>query len=208
LEYGHLFGVHYKDHKMYLESKIAGLLLAGLVSFFSLELDETQLKKLQNLSSKEVVQVLQPQEVITVETVVTNNSNYENRLRCLTEAIYYEAGGESFEGKKAVAQVVLNRINDGRFPDNVCDVVYQKTERPGRTLCQFSWVCQQYRRSIDDAMWRESKYIAKIALTSEVIHVKLASNRAIFFHSTSVKPGWNYNRVSQIGNHIFYASLN
>jgi spore germination cell wall hydrolase CwlJ-like protein len=191
---------------MYLESKIAGLLLAVTFPFFTI--DESYVMKLEQFFSKHNITEVSTQEIVTVEAVVTKESNYEQKLRCMTEVIYYEAGGEPFEGKKAVAQVVLNRKFDDRFPDNICDVVYEKTKRPGRTLCQFSWVCQNYKRVIEESAWRESKYIAEIALTSEVIHVKLASNRALFFHSTSVKPGWNYNRVSQIGNHIFYASLN
>jgi spore germination cell wall hydrolase CwlJ-like protein len=191
---------------MYLESKIISLLVAGVFSFITIE--ETLITKIEKLFFNENIVEIVSQEITTVETVITSESNYEKRLHCMTEAIYYEAGGESFEGKKAVAQVILNRKSDGRFPDNICDVVYQKTERPGRTLCQFSWVCQQYKRAIDEVMWRESKYIAKIALTSEIIHVNLADNKALFFHSTSVRPGWNYNKVSQIGNHVFYASLN
>lgn len=191
---------------MYLESKIISLFVVGVLSFFAV--DEINITEIERFLSKEKVTEISSPEIITVEAVVTNESNYEKRLHCMTEAIYYEAGGESFEGKKAVAQVILNRKQDGRFPDNVCDIVYEKTYRPGRTFCQFSWVCQQYRRAIDEIAWRESKYVAKIALTSDIIHVNLADNKALFFHSTSVRPGWNYNKISQIGNHVFYASLN
>lgn len=125
----------------------------------------------------------------------------------MTEAIYYEAGGESFEGKTAVAQVVINRTQHDFFPTDVCDVVYQKSTHRGKLLCQFSWVCEKHRRYVDEDMWQESKYIANLALTMKIINVNLALQNAIFFHATSVKPGWKYNKVQQIGNHIFYASL-
>jgi spore germination cell wall hydrolase CwlJ-like protein len=126
----------------------------------------------------------------------------------MTEAIYYEAGGESFEGKTAVAQVVINRTQDGRFPTDICDVVYQKSMHRGKILCQFSWVCEQRRRSVDDSLWRESKYIAYLALTMNIINVNIAVHNAIFFHSVKVKPNWfGKQKVTQIGNHIFYAKL-
>ena len=189
-----------QGQKMYLETKIASVLFGLVLGLSSFGLTYKDIIK------EEVLHII-PEKVITVDAITTQTSNYDERLKCMTEVIYYEAGGESFEGKTAVAQVVLNRTQHGAFPNDVCDVIYQKTMHRGKILCQFSWLCEHRRRSIDEAMWRESKYIANLALTMNVINVNIAIHNAIFFHSTSVRPGWKYNKVNQIGNHIFYASL-
>lgn len=190
---------------MYLETKIITLVIGILVGTISFDTINTD--RLFSIKNQQEVIIMQPQEVITIDAITLEPSNYDKRLRCMTEVIYYEAGGESFEGKKAVAQVVINRTQHGSYPTDICDVVYQKSVHKGKILCQFSWVCQQRKREIDIAMWRESKYIAHLALTMSIIHVNLAMNNALFFHSTSVKPGWNYNKINQIGNHIFYAAI-
>lgn len=187
---------------MYLETKLVTLAVGLIIGLSSFSITQTHTNK----TSEEVVYI-QTDKIITVDAVTLEPSNYEKRLKCMTEAIYYEAGGEPFEGKTAVAQVVINRTQHQGFPSDVCDVIYQKTIHRGKILCQFSWVCEHRRRSIDETMWRESKYIAHLALTMNVIHVNLALHNAIFFHSTSVKPGWKHNKVNQIGNHIFYAGL-
>ena len=189
---------------MYSKIKLISLSIGLVLGLSSLSITQTYIK---HSPKHETVEVKTP-SVLMVDTLLSETSNFDNRLHCMTEAIYYEAGGEPFEGKTAVAQVVINRSQDGRFPTDVCDVVYQKTTHRGRTLCQFSWVCEKTRRSIDDAMWQESKYIAQLALTLEVINVNLALHNAIFFHATSVRPNWfGKKKVTQIGNHIFYAKL-
>mgnify|MGYP003343214093 FL=1 len=63
------------------------------------------------------------------------------QLACLTKNIYHEAGFEPFEGKVAVAQVTLNRVADGKFGRDVCDVVYSKNVIYQKVICQFSWTC-------------------------------------------------------------------
>jgi len=68
----------------------------------------------------------------------------KTQVECLAENIYFEAGHESDEGKIAVAFVTLNRVNSGRFENNICGVVKQKT---GNT-CQFSWYCEDKAKAI------------------------------------------------------------
>src|SRR5437868_6142648 len=87
-------------------------------------------------------------------------------LLCLTQAVYYEAGFEPAEGRRAVAQVVLNRLRHPAFPKSVCGVVYQGSTG---TVCQFSFVCDGalYRRPAIDA-WREAEAIAAAALSGYV----------------------------------------
>ena len=63
------------------------------------------------------------------------------QLDCLTKNIYNEAATEPFEGKVAVAQVTMNRVDSGKFGKGVCGVVYQKNVIYEKVICQFSWAC-------------------------------------------------------------------
>lgn len=135
--------------------------------------------------------------------------HFSNEIQCLAENIYYEAASESFEGKLAVAQVTLNRVNSGKFPKTVCGVVKQKDEINGRMVCQFSWFCSQaYSMIRNPYQWEESVLVAKKALTSEVAHVTLHREKAMYYHANYVKPNWNLPKITQIGNHIFYKERN
>ena len=126
-------------------------------------------------------------------------------IDCLAKNIYYEAGSESFEGKMAVAQVTINRANSGKYPKNICDVVYQKDKIKGRTVCQFSWTCNKISNPKDSYMWQESQYIARKALTEPIAHVRISQMNAMFYHATYVHPKWDKKGVvMKIGNHIFY----
>ena len=71
----------------------------------------------------------------------------ERQLTCLAKNIYHEAATEPFEGKVAVAQVTLNRAESGRFPSDICNVVYQKNVFMDKVICQFSWACDQVHRN-------------------------------------------------------------
>lgn len=136
-------------------------------------------------------------------------SHFSNEVQCLAENIYFEAGSESFEGKLAVAQVTLNRVNSGKFPSTVCGVVKQKDIINGVMVCQFSWFCQQvYSRVKNKYQWEESVLVAKKALTSEVAHDTLHKEKAMYYHANYVKPNWNLPKITQIGAHIFYKERN
>jgi spore germination cell wall hydrolase CwlJ-like protein len=138
-------------------------------------------------------------------TVSNLGNHFSNEVQCLAENIYYESASESFEGKLAVAQVTLNRVNSGKFPKTVCGVVKQKDEVNGRMVCQFSWFCNQaYSMIRNPYQWEESVLVAKKALTSEVAHVTLHREKAMYYHANYVKPNWNLPKITQIGNHIFY----
>ena len=88
-------------------------------------------------------------------------------LECLTSAIYYEAGNESADGQRAVAQVVLNRLRHPAFPASVCEVVYQGSTR--ETGCQFTFTCDGSlaRRPSADA-WSRARKVAEAALGGAV----------------------------------------
>lgn len=114
-------------------------------------------------------------------------------VRCLATAVYHESKGEPIEGQLAVAQVILNRVESGRYADTVCGVVRQ----PG----QFTFA---YRAPASSANWRTAQAVAIIAATGNWHEVV---PDAVSFHAKRVAPGWaRMKRVSSIGNHVFYAA--
>lgn len=115
-------------------------------------------------------------------------------LRCLAGAVYFESRGESLPGQLAVAHVVINRAQSGRFPTSLCGVVHQKR--------QFSFVRGGRMPTIrEGAQWDNAVAIAQIALNGSW---KNHAPGALFFHARYVSPGWRKTRIAQIDNHIFY----
>ena len=131
-------------------------------------------------------------------------SQREKELDCLTKNIYYEAGTEPFEGKVAVAQVTINRTKSGKFPKDICAVVYERNLVYNNLICQFSWYCDSKAkvRPIHAATYKESEAVAKKLLLEGFRLESL--NEALYFHSNYVNPGWKRQRITQIGKHIFY----
>jgi hypothetical protein len=126
----------------------------------------------------------------------------DRALQCLTEAVYYEARSESENGQRAVAQVVLNRMRHPAYPNSVCGVVYQGSERA--TGCQFSFTCDgSMGAAIEPDAWERARRIAAAALRGNVYRpVGLATN----YHTTAISPYWAPSLVPQavVGAHIFY----
>jgi N-acetylmuramoyl-L-alanine amidase len=128
----------------------------------------------------------------------------EAQLKCLAQNIYYEAGGEQFEGKVAVAQVTMNRLESGRFADTVCGVVQQKNVIYQRVVCQFSWYCDDpsRRKPMNKEVYNESFEVAKMVLLE---NFRLSTvKEAIYYHADYVNPQWGKPKVAKIGRHIFY----
>ena len=119
--------------------------------------------------------------------------------RCVALAMYWEARGEGREGMLAVGSVVLNRVDDERFPNSVCGVVYQGGETPP---CQFSWWCD----GKSDRPTQQSAWLASLDLARELLsdRPRDPTKGALFFHNTSVSPSWRRDRTARIGNHVFY----
>ena len=125
-----------------------------------------------------------------ISTAHAKVETYQQKVRCLSEAVYYEARGEPYRGQLAVAQTVLNRVKSSKFPNHVCRVVFQKG--------QFSWT-KNWNKS-----WNadhDSRQVARVALMGT--H-SLKDFKALYFHSTSVQPNWNRKKLATIGNHVFY----
>jgi spore germination cell wall hydrolase CwlJ-like protein len=126
----------------------------------------------------------------------------ERQLTCLAKNIYFEAASEPFEGKVAVAQVTINRAESGKYPSDICDVVYQKNVVYGKVICQFSWYCESGPTVRHSGAYRESMEVAKKVLLE---NFRLSSLRnAYFYHAEYVSPNWNLPKITQIGRHIFY----
>ncbi|WP_119459158.1 cell wall hydrolase [Rhodospirillaceae bacterium SYSU D60014] len=124
-------------------------------------------------------------------------------VECLALNIYFEARSEPETGKRAVAHVVMNRVADPRFPDDVCAVVQQGGEWP-RHRCQFSWWCDgQSDEPTDRRAWVRSK-----ALAQQVYWARSAdpTNGALWYHADYVAPSWGQvlAQAGKIGRHIFY----
>ena len=128
----------------------------------------------------------------------------ERQLGCLSKNIYYEAGSEPFEGKVAVAQVTMNRVKSGQFPEDICQTIYQKNIVYEKVICQFSWTCDRNSgmRPPDNANYKESQEVAKKVLLEEFRLPVLKD--AMYFHGDYINPGWKREKVAKIGRHIFY----
>ncbi len=127
----------------------------------------------------------------------------EKHLACLAKNIYFEAATEPFEGKVAVAQVTINRANSGKFPEDICDVVFQKTRIAERIICQFSWHCERGPKIVRSSKhFEESELVAKKVLLENFRLPSLTG--AMYYHADYVSPNWNLPKITKIGRHIFY----
>jgi N-acetylmuramoyl-L-alanine amidase len=118
----------------------------------------------------------------------------DSELSCLAGAVYFEAKGEPLSGQLAVANVIINRTNSGRFPSTICGVVKQ----PG----QFSFIRGGAIPAIRSAaQYRTAMAIAQVAMDKEWDN---PTPGALYFHARRVSPGWGRPRVATIGNHVFF----
>jgi spore germination cell wall hydrolase CwlJ-like protein len=124
-------------------------------------------------------------------------------LDCMAQAIYYEAGSESEDGQRAVAQVVLNRVRHPAWPNSVCGVVYQGPMRPGGG-CQFTFTCDgSLARRPGGEAWLRARRLAAEALGGRsYAPVGLSTH----YHTNYVFPAWapRLAKTTVIGAHIFY----
>lgn len=114
--------------------------------------------------------------------------------RCLAIGVFYESRAEPLEGQLAVAHVILNRAQSGRFANSVCGVLTQPH--------QFSFVRGGVLPTpANSAQWRTSVGVAKVAMAGDMASPVPG---AMFFHAARVSPGWNRPRIARLGNHVFY----
>ena len=169
--------------------KAIGLVMVGLILFLIVSDKLNQLKETNELWS-------------TGNYVSVADKTRE--LECLTRNIYWEAASEPFEGKVAVAQVTLNRVESGRFASSVCGVVTQKNVIYEKVICQFSWYCEgNYKvKPVFRPLWKESEEVAKKVYLEGFRLPSMA--KAYYYHNDHVKPNWNKPVIGAIGHHTFY----
>ena len=155
----------------------------------------------------------QTTETVEEEPEIVAKQVDTKQIQCMADNIYYEAGGESTEGKAAVARVVLNRVNHG-FAPTPCKVVYQSThvkqinqeteETFWIKMCQFSWVCEgKGNPNRNSHRYQSSLQVAKDVLLYDK-YKEVIPKTVLFFHNTSIVNHYPHEVVKQIGNHIFY----
>jgi spore germination cell wall hydrolase CwlJ-like protein len=123
-------------------------------------------------------------------------------LTCLSEALYFEARGETVKGQFAVAEVIMNRVASSRYPDSVCGVINQGTGR--KFACQFTYTCDGLSEKINEkAVYARLRKIAKLILSD--MPQKLTKG-ATHYHTKAVSPRWSrvFPRTATIGVHHFY----
>jgi len=128
--------------------------------------------------------------------------NLLKQKECLAKAIYYEARSERTTGQIAVAEVIMNRVRDHRYPNTICDVVFQGATRT--TGCQFTFTCDgAMRRPPRGKRWDKAHMIAAHFLMD--LNEQKTSG-ATHYHATYVNPVWNSGLIKtrKIGTHIFY----
>jgi spore germination cell wall hydrolase CwlJ-like protein len=135
---------------------------------------------------------------------------FQEQQECLALNIYHEARGDSTLGQRAVAHVTMNRVMHHRYPETVCDVIFQarlnSDGNPIRNQCQFSWYCDG--RSDEPAnipVWNEIHELAGDFLR-EHVEIEDVTDGAIMYHAHYVNPYWadDYDRTVRIDTHIFY----
>jgi hypothetical protein len=124
--------------------------------------------------------------------------------KCVADAVYFEARGEPLRGQMAVAQVVINRVFSGRYPNDVCGVVYQNAQR--HLACQFTFACEgkDLSRIDEPDMWEQAKHIAKDVLDGKFWLTEVG--HATHYHAYWVHPSWvsEMARLYKLGVHTFY----
>lgn len=158
---------------------------------------------IQRLSSmlqapENVTEVSFSRDWLATQPEPTGNANWS----CLTEALYFEARGESLKGQFAVAEVIVNRVKSSRFPDNVCAVIHQGTGH--KYQCQFTFTCDGNPETIHErGAYAQVGKVARAVLDGRA---PALTEGATHYHTTAVNPNWSrvYTKTAAIGVHIFY----
>jgi len=119
-------------------------------------------------------------------------------LMCLAVAVYFEARGEPLDGQYAVAEVVMNRVEDKRYPNTVCDVVFAREA--------FSFTLDGKPDRLPSRNTKAKRKALQIA--SDVLGGSRMGMSSTHYHTTAVEPYWasHYDRDGRIGSHVFYTN--
>lgn len=198
---------------MHLKTKLAIALnvtvAAAMAATFVYHLKEEE--KVQAEIQAQVNAAFQEAEEnrLAVQSVITKIA-LDEQHNCLAMNIYHEARNDGLTGQRAVAWATMNRVVSEKYPDTICDVVYQaeldENEMPIRNQCQFSWFCDGKSDDIEDqAAWQVAEKIAEQVMNAYGKETD-PTNGAIMYHADYVEPFWvsSYTETARIDSHIFY----
>ena len=144
-------------------------------------------------------EIINKTEVQAVDPIGEEPLN--DAITCLSRTIYWEARGEGVPGMEAIANVVMNRLGHGGFPNKICKVVMQGRETGA---CQFSWWCDGHSDNAkEDKSYAIAKEIARKALNRQLTD---RTGGAMYFHQRKVTPSWSkeYIKTVEVGVFVFY----
>lgn len=131
-----------------------------------------------------------------------------NQVYCLATNLYFEARSQSEEEQYAVAKVVLNRVEDAKYPNTICGVVYQArlddNGNPLKHKCQFSWYCDGKKDVIKNKKAYDKAFTVAM---KAVINDDDPTEGSLWYHANYVKPSWakTFSKKAVLGSHVFYA---
>ena len=146
--------------------------------------------------------------LILATSVHTANADWQSwqapkpdpkQMECLARAIYFEAGNESEQGRIAVGKVIINRVNSGKYANNVCGVVHQRVGKQ----CQFTFAC------VKNAVVRSEEQYANSMVAAELVMLGFGAditNNAEFFNNRPFRDKRLVHTV-KIGGHYFYRPM-
>jgi spore germination cell wall hydrolase CwlJ-like protein len=141
------------------------------------------------------------------ERLALDDKSRAKSEKCLAEAVYFESRGEAVRGQIAVAQVVMNRVFSGKYPDTVCGVVYQNKYR--HFACQFTFACDNNPDVIrEPEMWERARKISKAMLDGQIWLPEVG--KSTHYHAYWVRPSWvaEMKKTYKFGVHTFYRPRN
>ncbi|MEJ6509110.1 MAG: cell wall hydrolase [Octadecabacter sp.] len=144
-------------------------------------------------------------DIITYDVAFLNGqptASGGEQWRCLAEALYFEARGESVRGMFAVGEVIMNRVDSARYPNTLCGVINQGTGR--KFACQFTYTCDGNAEVIHEpAAWAKVGKVARLLVDGAP---RQLTDGATHYHTRAVNPRWArvFPRTTTIGSHHFY----
>ncbi|HXD46296.1 MAG TPA: cell wall hydrolase [Pseudolabrys sp.] len=141
-----------------------------------------------------------------IERLHLDGKSLARAERCLANAVYFEARDQPYKGQVAVAQVVMNRVFSGFYPEDVCGVIYQNADR--HLACQFTFACDGKRKTINErGAWARANRIAKETLAGKLY--EQAVGTATHYHALYVHPNWvrEMHKLARYGIHSFYRPI-
>ena len=210
-----LHNIRYFDLLAWIKT-ISVLCLVFLPQILSADTQKKVIDKLEKFEQKNIgnlepwdvahlfglTKVRRPSEWTSAKLLSLPVPKSGKQMSCLAEALYFEARGEPITGQLAVGEVILNRVEDSRYPSSICKVINQGTGR--RFACQFTYTCDGKLETVHERKAYEMALkLAKILITT---HDRKLTKGSTHYHSNYVNPKWSkkFERVAKYGRHIFY----